>query len=205
MLKRLAILLKWKEKKKYYSFGLICLLVLFCPVICVQSEESKPIEVIVGSDEDIYSTDEQVNCEIQFRDTTFYNEGLYLSYHLLNAETEEQVQYENERVMVPKPNSSGFSNVVIDIVIPDSLKNKKLIICLDIVDTLNGYWLSDDDYVFPSLIYEYNLRRMIMQKLQNEASEGGVVLGINVGVSIISVVSVLQYKKKIKRYSTNQK
>lgn len=187
MLRHLNTLLKEKDKKLRHSIlnylaPVLPLCVCLIPSATVCADQARAVEIIVDADLNMYDTQSQLYGEICFNDIAYYNESLYLSYHIVDAENEEMIQFENERVWISAPNDKGIVDVAMEIVIDDKYKDKKLIIQLDVVDTLNQYWLSDagENILFsPTIYYENNYEKRIVQALLNEIVDGPIVLGIN--------------------------
>lgn len=187
MLRHLSILLKGKDKDlrhnilRYLATVLpLCLCLI--PSAAVRADQTGAVEIIIDSDYNMYDTRNQLYGEICFNDIAYYNESLYISYHLIDAENEDMIQFENERVWISAPNDQGITNVTMEIVVDDRYKEKSLIIQLDIVDTLNQYWLSgadEDIFVAPAFHYERNYGKMIVQRLLKEITDNPIIFGVN--------------------------
>lgn len=206
MLRHLNILLKRKEKRLHhrgikYLASILLPCVALILAISAYAEEQGTVEIIVDTDTNIYGTSNQLNCQILFNDMNYYNEYLYISYHLLDAENEEMIQFENERVWVSAPDDKGISNVTMDVVIDNQYKSQKLIVQLDVVDTLNQFWFSrlgKHPLSSPTLYYENNMGRMVAQKMQREIRDRPVIFMINCAVSCVSIwVYVFIKKRKV--------
>ena len=206
MLRHLNTLLKGKNKNLRHNILKYLTTVLplccFCLIsgVTVCADQTGAVEIVVDADLNMYDTRKQLYGEIYFNDTEYYNEYLYMSYHLVDAENEEMIQFENERVWISAPNDKGIVNIIMDIVIDDQYKDQNLIIQLDIVDILNQYWLSDleeDILISPTIYYEKNFGKKIAQELLNEIADGPIVLGINC-IFFFLFVGVGVYIKKNK-------
>lgn len=199
MSKRLSIL----HKNDKFFIKLIALLFLFVlvvryDIVCSASERKTECIKISASYSNIYSRDTTLDLGIDFSNYNDYNNNLYISYHIYDAQSGDCVLYDNERRLIDKKSNQSKILVSMDIKIPKELRNKKLYITYDILDLNSETWLSQKEGLLEADVtnYEKNMGKSIRQKLKGEIYSRPVIFCINIVVFVGMLLLIVIIKNK---------
>ncbi len=203
------ILLSLIRKKKIRFLN--CFVVIFFAIMCffclnASADEVKNIEDAVGviwghSSETSVA---QINASVilRFNDLSYYNDSIKLSYHICDPEGND-IQYENERYsVVLDENNEAIIPLEIDL---SSFQFDNIVVKLDIVDEKNNYWfgtMAEDDSFLPSVTYEKNILKAILEILLCGIITQPFQFAINCLVFILCLLCfIIVIKKKLLSFS----
>lgn len=194
-----------RKKRKHVNIGkLFQLIVFFAAVFCMGTriffaeEKIIPLEMIVLSEQEVYTQNFHVKLKISFKEIAYYNDSLYVSYHLVDPETKDIIQFENPRIQVPKPSDEGLAEVETDVSLEDFKRDQNLMLQFDIVDEANAFWFSSEieNFQIPEVIYMDDTWQRIRSGINKEIMDAPVIFGINVMSACICIVIIIVIKNK---------
>ena len=85
-----------------------------------------------------------IDVTVTFKEDSLYNEGVYLSYHILD-QNGELLQFENTRYPLTVQGGRAEQTILISSAdIPTGENGEAMVIQLDLVDTQNVFWFSEN-------------------------------------------------------------
>ena len=85
-----------------------------------------------------------IDVTVTFKEDSLYNEGVYLSYHILD-QNRELLQFENTRYPLTVQGGRAEQTILISSTdIPKEENGEAMVIQLDLVDTQNVFWFSEN-------------------------------------------------------------
>lgn len=85
-----------------------------------------------------------IDVTVTFKEDSLYNEGVYLSYHILN-QNGELLQFENTRYPLTVQGGRAEQTILISSAdIPEEAHGEAMVFQLDLVDTQNVFWFSEN-------------------------------------------------------------
>ena len=85
-----------------------------------------------------------IDVTVTFKEDSLYNEGVYLSYHILD-QNGELLQFENTRYPLTVQGGRAEQTILISSAdIPTGENGEAMVIQLDLVDTRNVFWFSEN-------------------------------------------------------------
>ncbi len=189
---------KYKISTLLMSLFIIIGVVYIRPMSVCGAEETPDVEVRLVEEAEFTDTSISVVLEIVFDNLEYYNEHVYLSYHIFDCES-NMVIGENERIKIDlDEEQSQRISVRIDMSAAKTLEpSKKLYVEFDIVDEQNAYWFSGND----SLFFQSDsvaFGATIIQKVINEIQSSKIIFAINAVTFIMlcSVAGVYYYRNR---------
>lgn len=147
-------------------------------------EETPDVEIRL---EQVRLTDQdiQADLEICFSDMKYYNDYVYLSYHIFDA-GDNLVIGENERVKI-ELDAGQRQSVSLQIDMSDAkilAPDEKLYVEFDIVDEGNAFWYStSDELIFRTARVDFS--RSVLQKVTDEMQGNVIIFAVNIIVFIL--------------------
>lgn len=84
-----------------------------------------------------------IDVTVTFKEDSLYNEGVYLSYHILD-QNGELLQFENTRYPLTVEGGRAEQTILISLAdLPEEENGEAMVIQLDLVDTQNVFWFSE--------------------------------------------------------------
>ncbi len=148
------------------------------------AEETPDVEILL---EEVHLTDEDIQAalEICFSNLKYYNEHVYLSYHIFDSQG-NLVIGENERVKI-ELNAGQRQSVSLQIDMGDAkilAPDEKLYVEFDIVDEKNAFWYStSNEMIFRTARIDFS--RSVLQKVADEIQGNAIIFAINIIVFIL--------------------
>ena len=135
---------------------------------------------------------------MRFRDSAYYHDGLYVSYHLMDPKSGDFIQFENARIKVPQPSNHVSAEVETDISLDGFDEYQRLILQFDLVDESNAFWLSnkEQNMQMPEVIYINDVWKGMASKVKNEIVNAPVIFGINIMITCVFVAIAEMIKRK---------
>lgn len=191
-------------KHKFKISTLLMILFIIIGVVYIRpmgvcgADETPDVEIRLAEEAEFTDTSISVVLEIGFDNLEYYNEHVYLSYHIFDCEN-NMVIGENERIKIDlNEEQSQRISVKIDMSAAKALEpSKKLYVEFDIVDEQNAYWFSGNDSLsFQSDSVSFD--STIMQKIVTEIQSSKIIFAINAVafVMLCSVVGVYYYRNR---------
>lgn len=85
-----------------------------------------------------------IDVTVTFKEDSLYNEGVYLSYHILD-QNGELLQFENTRYPLTVQGGRAEQTILISSAdIPEEAHGEAMVFQLDLVDTQNVFWFSEN-------------------------------------------------------------
>lgn len=85
-----------------------------------------------------------IDVTVTFKEDSLYNEGVYLSYHILD-QNGELLQFENTRYPLTVQSGRAEQTILISSAdIPEEAHGEAMVFQLDLVDTQNVFWFSEN-------------------------------------------------------------
>ena len=85
-----------------------------------------------------------IDVTVTFKEDSLYNEGVYLSYHILD-QNGELLQFENTRYPLTVEGGRAEQTILISLAdLPEEENGEAMVIQLDLVDTQNVFWFSEN-------------------------------------------------------------
>ena len=85
-----------------------------------------------------------IDVTVTFKEDSLYNEGVYLSYHILD-QNGELLQFENTRYPLTVQGGRAEQTILISSAdIPEEAYGEAMVFQLDLVDTQNVFWFSEN-------------------------------------------------------------
>lgn len=85
-----------------------------------------------------------IDVTVTFKEDSLYNEGVYLSYHILD-QNGELLQFENTRYPLTVQGGRAEQTILISSAdIPEEENGEAMVFQLDLVDTQNVFWFSEN-------------------------------------------------------------
>ena len=85
-----------------------------------------------------------IDVTVTFKEDSLYNEGVYLSYHILD-QNGELLQFENTRYPLTVQGGHAEQTILISSAdIPEEAHGEAMVFQLDLVDTQNVFWFSEN-------------------------------------------------------------
>lgn len=85
-----------------------------------------------------------IDVTVTFKEDSLYNEGVYLSYHILD-QNGELLQFENTRYPLTVEGGRAEQAILISLAdLPEEENGEAMVIQLDLVDTQNVFWFSEN-------------------------------------------------------------
>ncbi|MGN0247476.1 MAG: hypothetical protein ACI4DK_16115 [Lachnospiraceae bacterium] len=177
----------------------ICIIaiVLLFPNSGLQVDAESKADVLITVDQDTIYSDANINVNIIFNDVSFYNENLYLGYHVYD-EKDERILYESPRYLITI-DEQGVCNQNVAMSIGDLKKQySELKYEFDIVDENQMYWFSTNDDI---QMETQQVRCMLkgwerfISRLKIEIESSPVILCINIIFVLLFFVACLVIRK----------
>ncbi len=129
-----------------------------------------------------------IRTTVQFNDITFYNDSIYLSYHIYDA-NENMLQFENQRILVSL-DKNGRAVIPVIIQISDLQEfedHENLRIEMDLVDQKNVYWFSRrTDIPFASFNFS---SQILMEESRSFLGTWGLLLAVIIVCVLVALVA----------------
>ncbi len=137
-----------KAKSIYAALITLLLFVLLTPQAMADGDSVIPdVEILLDGSADTSATSDQtiaVQLDIIFHNKSWYNDRLYLSYHIYNPEG-ELLLFEGERTLIENGSGGEVRNFPIVLNLADFSETrvqKDVMVTFDIVDEGNSFWFS---------------------------------------------------------------
>lgn len=176
---------------------LVSLLVLTCTAQAADSA------VTITSDlsETNYRTTIEGTVSVRFDDSSLYNEGVLLSWHLYDAAGQE-LQFENQRLALTVENGEAQVPVTIDLSGVDACAGQDTVeIRFDLVDQTNVFWFSTNPVIRMdglSVTYRHSLWGEFLESMKNVVTRQPALLALNLLADAVLIVLVLRWRRKKK-------
>lgn len=178
------------------AFSLSIVFVCIAPDVLLTAKKIVPVEMIVQGEHEFYLRDFCVKVKVEFRETNYYNDKLYISYHLVDPKTGDTIRYENPRVKVPLLSEDNSVEAEIQLSLEDFDEYQEMKAQIDIVDETNEFWFSNaiEDFQMPEVLYKDNIWKGTVEGIKNEVKDAPIIFGINVFVTCICVMGIIFHK-----------
>ena len=130
--------------KRSLIVGIMFCFICFLFIKTAEAAAQYDVRIELETDELVYENCFQSQVNIYFDDLSYYNDSLFLSYHITDDEG-KMLQFENERFPIKIENGSCKIDLTFNLdMLNKKLKKDKYIINFDIVDVKNTFWFSQD-------------------------------------------------------------
>lgn len=189
----------YKRIRKFFCVSAVILgIANFGSVLAMAAEAASDVSIQLVGEPCIEDSGMTVSVQVSFEDMSFYNDKVYLSYHILDEEGQAVIT-ENERIKIDMEQQTIQQlELEIDLSNAKSITgDDRLVIEFDIVDEKNAFWFSTNESMNFATI-KVSSHRTIGQKLLYEMSESKVIFGLNALVFVTSAVVAVYKKLKVK-------
>ena len=188
--------------KRIFKIFLISVVLLWMGYFSIMPacafEAAPDVSIQLSEGARIDNSEIDASVQVKFNDMSFYNDQVYLSYHIFD-DIGETVINENERIKIDLDSQERQQfELAIDLTEAKTLAgDDRLVVVFDIIDEKNVYWFSADDSLnFDSI--SIATHRTVGQKLLAEMGDSKVIFGINAIVFVVSVIAAVSLYKKLK-------
>lgn len=189
----------YKRIRKFFCVSAVILgIANFGSVLAMAAEAASDVSIQLVGEPCIEDSGMTVSVQVSFEDMSFYNDKVYLSYHILDEEGQAVIT-ENERIKIDMEQQTIQQlELEIDLSNAKSITgDDRLVIEFDIVDEKNAFWFSTNESMNFATI-KVSSHRTIGQKLLYEMSESKVIFGLNALVFVGSIIAATYIYKKVK-------
>lgn len=190
----------------------ICLWILFLSVYILSvivpvkeifaQEETQGQDVLIENltyDKE-YKAQFETKVRVRFLNKDYYNENLYLSYHVYAGDGETLLSYENQRISIQiEDNCEALMTVPIDLsTILKQSKEEQLIVRFDIVDQENVYWFLDNaniNFETCSVYCTIDKGAAALRVLKSGVREHPIILTVNLAFCLLSIAGLIYMRK----------
>lgn len=173
---------------------------LLC-IFCVVSAEERVTIILKKADYTASGMDFEI--ELTFKDTSLYNESVFLSYHVLD-EQGNMLRFENERFPVDLSGERAEPlDIHVDIASFPEMENIETAwIQFDLVDSENAYWFSDEgllDSENTSVLFDRaRLRNEQLQNASPVVDIPAVILNAAAWIGLLCCIWKMRFGRKKK-------
>lgn len=171
-------------KKGFYGI-MVAFFILYTNCLVGQAGESIPdVGIQLMDKPQISDIDISAKLEIKFNDVNYYNDQIYLSYHIFD-DMGDVVKNENERVKIDlDADGRQILEVEIDMIEAKQLAgHDNLYIEFDVIDEKSACWFSTEAMNFGTTSIKFNTT--LSEKLYEEVYSDLVIFVLNVTVAIL--------------------
>ncbi len=188
--------------KKWIILVLSCFFILntFGFTIIFAEEEISDVKITVISEQKAYEKEFTAEVQVSFYNQDFYNDEIFLSYHILKKEkdgTEEILEFENPRVKVVL-DESGTAVIKLQVTLKELIDGAYME--FDLVDESNLFWFSYNQAICLSTdrieLLDRPIYRQIVHFKQAVKNETGIfIINFMIFISGIGVYIYVRRKK----------
>lgn len=188
--------------KKWIILVLSCFFILntFGFTIIFAEEEISDVKITVISEQKAYEKEFTAEVQVSFYNQDFYNDEIFLSYHILKKEkdgTEEILEFENPRVKVVL-DESGTAVIKLQATLKELIDGAYLE--FDLVDESNLFWFSYNQAICLSTdrieLLDRPIYRQIVHFKQAVKNETGIfIINFMIFIGGIGVYIYVRRKK----------
>lgn len=188
--------------KKWIILVLSCFFILntFGFTIIFAEEEISDVKITVISEQKAYEKEFTAEVQVSFYNQDFYNDEIFLSYHILKKEkdgTEEILEFENPRVKVVL-DESGTAVIKLQVTLKELIDGAYLE--FDLVDESNLFWFSYNQAICLSTdrieLLDRPIYRQIVHFKQAVKNETGIfIINFMIFIGGIGVYIYVRRKK----------
>ncbi len=188
--------------KKWIILVLSCFFILntFGFTIIFAEEEISDVKIMVISEQKAYEKEFTAEVQVSFYNQDFYNDEIFLSYHILKKEkdgTEEILEFENPRVKVVL-DESGTAVIKLQATLKELIDGAYME--FDLVDESNLFWFSYNQAICLSTdrieLLDRPIYRQIVHFKQAVKNETGIfIINFMIFIGGIGVYIYVRRKK----------
>lgn len=188
--------------KKWIILVLSCFFILntFGFTIIFAEEEISDVKIMVISEQKAYEKEFTAEVQVSFYNQDFYNDEIFLSYHILKKEkdgTEEILEFENPRVKVVL-DESGTAVIKLQVTLKELIDGAYME--FDLVDESNLFWFSYNQAICLSTdrieLLDRPIYRQIVHFKQAVKNETGIfIINFMIFIGGIGVYIYVRRKK----------
>ncbi|MCX4269583.1 MAG: hypothetical protein OSJ62_13120 [Lachnospiraceae bacterium] len=188
--------------KKWIILVLSCFFILntFGFTIIFAEEEISDVKITVISEQKAYEKEFTAEVQVSFYNQDFYNDEIFLSYHILKKEkdgTEEILEFENPRVKVVL-DESGTAVIKLQATLKELIDGAYME--FDLVDESNLFWFSYNQAICLSTdrieLLDRPIYRQIVHFKQAVKNETGIfIINFMIFIGGIGVYIYVRRKK----------
>lgn len=188
--------------KKWIILVLSCFFILntFGFTIIFAEEEISDVKITVISEQKAYEKEFTAEVQVSFYNQDFYNDEIFLSYHILKKEkdgTEEILEFENPRVKVVL-DESGTAVIKLQVTLKELIDGAYME--FDLVDESNLFWFSYNQAICLSTdrieLLDRPIYRQIVHFKQAVKNETGIfIINFMIFIGGIGVYIYVRRKK----------
>lgn len=174
---------------------------IILPVKEISAQEEEKDVMIENLTYDIeYEAQFETKVRVRFLNRDYYNENLYLSYHIYTKDGKTLLSYENQRINIQADdNFEALMKVFIDLSdILKQTKEKEIMVQFDIVDQENVYWFLDNTNIKFDTFSVYctiDKGAATLRTLKNGVSEHPIILITNLLFSLFLIAGLVYVRK----------
>ncbi len=190
---------------RYFLLTIVAACLILLPCMAAEDTPEPAVEILLdGGTGSSYTADREiaVQLDVIFHDMRWYNDELYLSYHIYDKKG-ELLAFEGERIKIeigPGDEVRGFP-VALDLAdFPETEKELDAVIAFDIVDQKNAFWFSmnsEVNFQAASVIYNGHFpsraRSVVIKALHRP-----LILAVNLLACMLLGIGCYLYRKDSK-------